>query len=253
MVLAGKVRGAFAVSATDTWRADDVRRCPAENSGSQRQISQAAPNRRTREILEGQRQRFREKFGRDWGDNDPVFFDPEADSPTEISPLKMEADVLDAMRRAGTPPQIQYAYKRTGGLILTEEMREHWPPDRVQEWDAAIEEYFAIEKAKAEGNLPDPSEWMTEIPELLVSGFTKQDLDTVHEIMTAIAPIEARPPGLKVVQRIELAAVFLASACDLAYDSANATGAPGAGPDLYAKTEEIVVRRARESYGQGRA
>jgi hypothetical protein len=30
-----------------------------------------------------------------------------------------------------------YAYKRTGGLILTEEMREHWPPDRVQEWDAA--------------------------------------------------------------------------------------------------------------------
>jgi hypothetical protein len=47
----------------------------------------------------------------------------------------------------------------------------------------------------------------------------------VHEILRAVAPIEARPPGLKVVQRIEIAAVFLASACDLAYDSANATGA----------------------------
>jgi hypothetical protein len=34
----------------------------------------------TRAILEGQRQRFREKFGRDWGDNDPVFFDQTAGS-----------------------------------------------------------------------------------------------------------------------------------------------------------------------------
>jgi len=71
----------------------------------------------------------------------------------------------------------------------------------------------------------------------------------VHEILRAVAPIEARPPGLKVVQRIEIAAVFLASACDLAYDSANATG----GLSCYARTEQIIVRRAREIYGQGRA
>jgi hypothetical protein len=169
-------------------------------------VTKAEVDRRTREILDGQRQRFREKFGRDWGDDDPVFFDPDADSPTPISAVKMEADVLDAMPKAGTPPQIMYAYKRTGGLILTEEMRDHWPPDRVQEWDAAIDEYFAIENAKAEGNLPAPSEWTTEIAELLTSGFTRDDLATVHEIMRAVAPIEARPPGLKVVQRIELAA-----------------------------------------------
>ena len=223
-----------------------------KHSKTQR-ITKAEVSRRTREILDGQRQRFREKFGRDWGENDPVFFDPDAESPTPMSALKMEADILDAMRRAGTPPQIMYAYKRTGGLILTEEMREHWPPDRVQEWDAAIDEYFAIEEAKAEGNLPDPGEWTTEIAELLTSGFNKDDLAKVHEMLRAVAPIEARPPGLKVVQRIELAAIFLASACDLAYDSANATGAMGRGPELYARTEQIIVRRAREIYGQGRA
>ena len=33
----------------------------------------------------------------------------------------------------GTPPQIIYAYKRTGGLLLTEDRRDHWPPDRVKE------------------------------------------------------------------------------------------------------------------------
>jgi hypothetical protein len=220
-------------------------------NGKTERVTKTQVTKRTREILEGQRQRFREKFGRDWGENDPVFFDPDADSPTPISAIKMEADVLDAMRKAGTPPQIMYAYKRTGGLILTEEMREDWPLDRVQEWDAAIDEYFAIEKAKAEGNLPDPSEWTTEIAELLTSGFDKDDLAKVHEILSAVAPIEARPPGLKVVQRIELAAVFLASACDCAYDSANATGSMGRGPELYSRTEQIIIRRAREIYAQG--
>jgi hypothetical protein len=102
---------------------------------------------RTQEILETQRQRFREKFGRDWGPNDPVFFDPDATEPVPMSAVKIEAETLEAMCKAGTPPQIAYAYKRTGGLLLTEDMREHWPPDRVKEWDDAIDEYFAIEEA----------------------------------------------------------------------------------------------------------
>src|SRR5215470_17590266 len=80
---------------------------------------------RTWEIVEAQRQRFREKFGRDWGPNDPVFFDPDATEPVPMSAVKLEAETVEAMRKAGTPPQIIYAYKRTGGLLLTEEMREH--------------------------------------------------------------------------------------------------------------------------------
>ena len=51
------------------------------------------------------------------------------------------------MRKAGTPPQTIYAYKRTGGLLLREDMREHRPPDRVKQWDDAVNEYFAIEEA----------------------------------------------------------------------------------------------------------
>jgi hypothetical protein len=207
---------------------------------------------RTQEILDGQRQRFREKFGRDWGPDDPVFFDPDAAVPTRMSEVKMQGDVLDAMRKAGTPPEVMYAYRKTG-LIHVEGLSDRWPPDRTAEWNQAIEEYFAIEAASKDPDRPDPREWTTEIPELLVSGFTRQDLSKIHEILHAIAPIEARPPGLKVVQRIELAAVFLASACDCAYDSAAATGSPGEGPELYSKTEEIVVRRAREIYANDRA
>ena len=63
--------------------------------------------------------------GRDWGPNDPVFFDPDSPEPLPMSAAKVEADVVEAMRKAGTPAQIIYAYKRTGGLLLMEGMREH--------------------------------------------------------------------------------------------------------------------------------
>ena len=56
-----------------------------------------------------------------------------------MSAVEVEAEMIEAMRKAGTPPQIVYAYKRTRGLLLTEDMREHWPPDRVKEWDDATD------------------------------------------------------------------------------------------------------------------
>ena len=53
-------------------------------------------------------------------------------------------------------------------------MRKHWPPDRVKEWDDAIEEYFVIEDASKNVNRPNPEEWSTEIPEMLASGFDRE-------------------------------------------------------------------------------
>jgi hypothetical protein len=221
-----------------------------KNRRKTQRVTKRMIDARTREILEGQRQRFREKFGRDWQENDPVFFDPDASEPSPMSAVKMEADVIEAMRKAGTPPHIVYAYKKTG-LLLMEEMREHWPQDRVKEWEDAVEEYFAIEDATKGVSRPNPEEWSTEIPEMLVSGFDQQDLEKVREILAAMAPIEGRE-SLKVIVRIELAAAFLATACSAAYDSAEPTGSPGKGPTLYAVTEDMVVKRAREIYGQGR-
>jgi hypothetical protein len=70
----------------------------------------------------------------------------------------------------------------------------------------------------------------------------------VRECTLAISPIEAR--GMKVVTRIELAAALLASACDHAYISGE-EDAKGDGPKLFALTEELVPRRAREIYSLG--
>jgi hypothetical protein len=86
------------------------------------------------------------------------------------------------------------------------------------------------------------------LAELLLSPFTQQDYDQVRECVHAIAPIELR--GMKVVTRIELVAALLASACDHAYTSGE-EDTKGDGPNLFALTEELVLRRAREIYAQG--
>jgi len=43
------------------------------------------------ELLEHQRDTFREKFGRDPGSGDPLFFDPDADEPRPLPPLDLNA------------------------------------------------------------------------------------------------------------------------------------------------------------------
>jgi hypothetical protein len=214
--------------------------------GKKDRISKDAVAKRTRAILEAQQRRFREKFGRDPGPHDPVFFDPDASEPVPMSAVKVQAETIEAMRKAGTPPQIIYAYKRTGGLLLREDMREHWPPDRAKEWDDAIDEYFAIEEASKQPDRPSAKEWNTAIPELLASPFTRQDLAKVHACLRAVEPIEAQ--GMTLITRIELAAIFLASALSHGYASGDETG--GSGPNVFALAGELVVRRAREIYAQ---
>jgi hypothetical protein len=153
------------------------------------------------EAIEGQLERFRQKFGRDPGPNDPIFFDPDADEPVQISGVRMQADILEALRKAGAPPEIAYAYRKTGLLSLGGDM-SLWPKDHIEEWEAAVAEYHLIEQAKREAG-PKPEGWNTEIPELLISDFSEEDFAHVRACLSAMAPVEGARP-MKLVARIEL-------------------------------------------------
>jgi hypothetical protein len=59
---------------------------------------------------------------------------------------KIKRDVIAAMRAASIPPQLIYAYERTGFLLL-EEGYKNLTPEEKAEYDAAIDEYFAKSKA----------------------------------------------------------------------------------------------------------
>jgi hypothetical protein len=108
-----------------------------------------------RDALLEQRAAFRAKFGRDPGPNDPLLFDPDKDEPTPIGEARLDAEMLEAMRKTGVPPQIIFAYRKTGRLLL-EGNRDLYPPEAQSEWDAAINEYFRLE-AQAKKEAPTPS------------------------------------------------------------------------------------------------
>jgi hypothetical protein len=59
---------------------------------------------RAQEALLEQRKAFIEKFGREPGPCDPVFFDPDKDVPTPIDPAQFDADLDTAIRDAGIDP-----------------------------------------------------------------------------------------------------------------------------------------------------
>jgi len=96
-----------------------------------------------REALEALQRDFRERFGRDPGPDDPVFFDPSAEEPR---PLDEDGEALltrmseMAMRRAGIDPSVIYAWHKTG-LVVTERNQHLLSADDWEDWLDAIFEY----------------------------------------------------------------------------------------------------------------
>jgi hypothetical protein len=96
-------------------------------------------------VMKQQLEKFRQKFGRDPGPEDPVFFDADADMPQLIDQEKAEEDLLMAMTGAGIAPELIYAIQRTGRLV-TEENSHLLPKEALAEWQAAIEEYRQLQR-----------------------------------------------------------------------------------------------------------
>lgn len=94
------------------------------------------------EILEKQKQLFKEKFGRDPGPGEPLFFDPDHPIPRALQVEPTEAMVSETMRRAGIRPEMIYAFEKTGRLV-GESNAHLLTKEEMAEWKAAVDEYFA--------------------------------------------------------------------------------------------------------------
>lgn len=85
------------------------------------------------DILDEQRQKFIDKFGREPGPDDPVFFD--------MPPLEhVEHEMVEAMKAAGLDPAFVYAFEKTG-LLVTEQNQNLISEQDLQKWQDAIDEY----------------------------------------------------------------------------------------------------------------
>ncbi len=92
-------------------------------------------------LFKQQDERFTEKFGRPPGPDDPVFFNPFADTPETINDEVIEHHMLEAMHKAGTHPALVHAYRKTGRLVSRENAK-YLTPDELQEWNDAIDEWY---------------------------------------------------------------------------------------------------------------
>ena len=99
------------------------------------------------DALKEQRARFRQKFGRDPGPGDLVFFDPDAEEPRPIDTDKVETEMLSAMEAAEIDPALIHAYRRTG-MLVTEANRDQWSQEDLAEWYAALDEYEELWKIR---------------------------------------------------------------------------------------------------------
>ena len=91
------------------------------------------------DAFQEQTQRFIEKFGREPGPNDPIFFDPDADTPQPYPEEKYTEELVDAMRKANIDERLIRAYKKTG-LIVTEENIDLLTPEELAEFQAAMDD-----------------------------------------------------------------------------------------------------------------
>ena len=99
------------------------------------------------EMFDRQCERFRRKFGRDPGPDDPLFFDPQAPGPdpVPITEERINQEIRRSFIAAGTPLELVYASEKTG-FLPSEETYKRMRPEDLAEWNAAIAEYFRLEE-----------------------------------------------------------------------------------------------------------
>jgi hypothetical protein len=94
-----------------------------------------------REAMERQAERFREKFGRDPGPEDPIFFDPDADEPRPFDLDTVTREMAEELRHAGMEagidPSLIEAWCELG-YVVTEDTRHLFSASDIAVWNEAV-------------------------------------------------------------------------------------------------------------------
>lgn len=93
-----------------------------------------------REMMERQAWCFRDKFGRDPGPEDPIFFDPDADEPRPRELDTVTREMAEGLRQAGRETGVDPALIEAWcelGYVVTEDNRHLFSAGDVAAWEAA--------------------------------------------------------------------------------------------------------------------
>ena len=111
-------------------------------AGEHGRIVALSPAMRT--VFEHQHEMFVEKFGREPGPADPIFFDPNADEPRPFTEDAVTEGMVAVAQEAGLPAAKIYAIRKTG-MMIVEGLNDHLFSDEDKdEWQDAIDEFNAM-------------------------------------------------------------------------------------------------------------
>jgi hypothetical protein len=114
---------------------------------SETHAKKAVPiNDTTAEAISEQKRLFREKFGREPGPDDPLFFNPESAVAEFLSVESQEETwraLVQAAAESGIDPALVYAMNKTGRIVTEQNMQFLTEAD-LQEWNDAIDEYHQM-------------------------------------------------------------------------------------------------------------
>lgn len=165
-------------------------------------------------------------------------------------------EVLLAMGKANTNPAFAYAFKKNRPGAIFEGNEEELAGGLTLGVESGDSRVRSHEGRSRGADAPPPDQWSSNIPTLALSGFTMQDLERVHALVRAIAPIEKQGP-MTLRARWEFAAAVLATALSSAYDAGMDAPLPDqastAAKMLFDMTIAPVVESAQEIYAQGSA
>jgi hypothetical protein len=98
------------------------------------------------EAITEQKRLFREKFGREPGPHDPLFFNPESAVAESLSVESQEETwraLVQAAGESGMDPALVYAMNKTGRIVTEQNMQFLTDAD-LQEWNDAVDEYHQM-------------------------------------------------------------------------------------------------------------
>ncbi|TDD79049.1 hypothetical protein [Actinomadura rubrisoli] len=95
------------------------------------------------DALRQQQELFRDKFGREMGPSDPVFFDPDADEPVPVDEGKMMAEIRQEAERMPDPQMRAYllAFAECGYMV-TEANQHTFSAHEAEAFTDAVERHL---------------------------------------------------------------------------------------------------------------
>lgn len=128
------------------------------------------------ELLGGQEERFRAKFGRKMGPDDPVFFDPDADEPTPL-PAEYYNDLLKTFADQSDDPRLRALALASldVGYMVTEMNQHLFTAYEVEAFTTAVTRHLGESQDEA-GLSEQVREWLYGIVGLLADRAADADL-----------------------------------------------------------------------------